>query len=134
MFSFEFQTMLDSTNNMYIFPTSSLASESLLGRGAKDSSLVSFNIDERLRNHWATRLSQRIVSFLINLVRKLTVADSLVSGVMRLAIAIVVLLSIFLSIVTLASIVQQNWKIYPRFMSFHDKPRELLFDHTNNLD
>ena len=54
-----------------------LVTETLQERGGKDSSLVSFNIDQSLRDHWATRLSQRTLSFMINLVRKLTVAESL---------------------------------------------------------
>ena len=107
-----------------------LVTETLQERGGKDSSLVSINIDPSLRDHWATRLSQRTLSFMINLVRKLTVAESLTSGVMRLAIAVAVVCSIFLSILTLASIVQQNWKIYPKFMSFYDSPEAVLFDHT----
>jgi len=62
---------------------------SLSERGANNSSLVSINMNKSLRDHWAIRMSQRILSFFINLTRKLAVVDSLTSGIMRLAIGII---------------------------------------------
>ena len=97
---------------------------------SEQSSLVSINMGRGLRDHWTIHLSQRLVSFVVNLTRKLAIADSLIAGVMRLAIALAVICSLFLSIVSLASIVQQNWKLYPQFISFKDSPAALLFDHT----
>jgi hypothetical protein len=70
-----------------VLPTpTKLSLESLLQRGEVNSSLVSLNIGKYLGDHWVIQYSKTTLEFFVNLARKLTMADSLTTGLVRIGV------------------------------------------------
>ena len=107
------------------------AMQSLATRGSHTSSHVSLGLDESIKNHWTVRLSQRNVNFVANIVARI-VPDSFVSAVVRAGIALIVVLSLLLGLISLASLAQQNLQYFPKFISFNrdEVSGSIHIDHT----
>jgi len=106
-----------------------MAIQTLANRGLDHSALVSASLPSTVRTHWLTRLSSRIVGFSIHMARKVAITDTVLAGVMRAGTALGVVVALILGIISIASMLQQNMKLFPTLISFHESKGELLFNH-----
>jgi hypothetical protein len=106
------------------------AMQRLIERGQEHSSLVSLGLSSSLQTHWAVKASRRNVSFFGNLARSLAATDSLLSSILRIAALISVSIALIVCTISVASIAQQYFNLFPQLISYHKLSSGVLhFDH-----
>lgn len=99
-------------------------------RGQAGSSFVSLGLPKSIGAHWLVRTSQRNMSYVGHIMRKITVSDSLITGILRVFTAIGAIFTLILCTLSVASVAQQNLQFFPRSFDFEvNADGSVLFDH-----
>lgn len=100
-------------------------------RGKENSSLVTLGIPEAVHQHWLVQLSKRNILYFSNFVRSFTVHDNVyISGIVLSFISFGAIWTLLLSVISVASFLQNTLNLFPKTMNFHiTNEGNILFDH-----
>jgi hypothetical protein len=102
----------------------------LRDRGSVNSSLVSIGLATHVSDHWFVKLCKEYTKSLAQLARYVAVPDSFVSGVLRVFIGIVVVLTLILAMFSVGNYAQESFQLFPRTIDMHlMKDGRILIDH-----
>lgn len=99
-------------------PSSRSAKAQMAQRGQEQSSLVSLGLPKQIVEHWYFKQSRRYLLFIGNFARVIAVPDSFVSGIMRCFIGFMVLVTLILCFLSVASFTQETFKFFPKLITF----------------
>jgi hypothetical protein len=99
-------------------------------RGLEHSSLVSLGLYPEITSHWAVKHSREYLKYFARLARHIAVPDSAMSGVIRVFVGIVVVLSIILALLSLGNHAQMSLELFPRTIDLHVlEDGNIMIDH-----
>jgi len=115
-----------------LFSLQQFAHGSLARRGmAKNTHVRLSNLNDKYRTHWLVKWSQRNVTFFANVINRVAMPTSLASAIVHCYMGIMVVLSIFLATVSIASLIQENMQVFPTLIDFSMErdSRTFFIDH-----